>query len=512
MKIDNTKKVDLDLSTLGGKGYYTSLLQKNNIRTPNGFVLSHDVLANVDSHIDEIITNFNKLSCKYVSVRSSASNEDSGSESLAGFYKTFLYVDGDGLIDRVKECYSFHLSSENKKNKFSILVQEMITSKISGVCFTANPLTGEKEYIVESAYGLCEGVVSGKVTPSRYIIDKDRNISKNIKTQGLLCVYDEKYRKVIYKRLDEKEYADIEGEKLDKLIVLSGSIEKILGCPSDIEWCIDEDNELCILQARPISSINNKDVIDNNNYSVKYRETDSIWRQDLGFRSKVESPYEFTIFRNIVRYSTGGDFITLISDIDRDNTEKYANDLFYDKGKINYIFSSIKKINEKYNEWFNQWFLFEFSELNLDEISDVIKGVISINLETKRFYEITGTNYTTQYLRRLQDNLGDDFSLLIEPFDFDLIDIELMDWYKLYEECGGKFYKNKLTSHLYEYPWLCSGVSSASDIEHYLSDRWDYTRIELDSSTVTIQEIIKKKIEERDSRNHQKIEIINTIT
>ena len=55
--------------------------------------------------------------------------------------------------------------------RLAVVVQEMISSEVSGVAFTANPITGlRSEVIIDSTYGLGEALVSGLVTPDHYEI------------------------------------------------------------------------------------------------------------------------------------------------------------------------------------------------------------------------------------------------------------------------------------------------------------------------------------------------------
>ena len=68
----------------------------------------------------------------------------------------------------------------------AVVVQKMIQPKISGVCFTAHPVTKNRgQMVIEAGYGCGEAIVGGIITPDTYIIQKkdkailDKNISRS---------------------------------------------------------------------------------------------------------------------------------------------------------------------------------------------------------------------------------------------------------------------------------------------------------------------------------------------
>ncbi|CAF5227486.1 unnamed protein product, partial [Rotaria magnacalcarata] len=63
----------------------------------------------------------------------------------------------------------------------------MVFSEVSGVAFTANPITGlRNEVVIDSTYGLGEALVSGLVTPDHYeiLIDRNENVEIRLKKIG----------------------------------------------------------------------------------------------------------------------------------------------------------------------------------------------------------------------------------------------------------------------------------------------------------------------------------------
>ena len=118
-------------------------------------------------------------------VRSSATAEDLGAASFAGQHSTYYYVDAPHLLQMVRKCWASLWSPEAVSYRathgidgasvhMAVVVQEMIASEVSGVAFTANPVTGSKdELIIESSWGMGAAIVDGRVTPDRYVVERD---------------------------------------------------------------------------------------------------------------------------------------------------------------------------------------------------------------------------------------------------------------------------------------------------------------------------------------------------
>jgi len=111
-------------------------------------------------------------------VRSSGTAEDLGEASFAGQHETYYYVRADRLLQMVKHCWASLWSTEAVSYRttqgidhssvfMAVVVQEMIQSKISGVTFTANPVTGDRDQIVtESSWGMGAVIVDGRAVRS----------------------------------------------------------------------------------------------------------------------------------------------------------------------------------------------------------------------------------------------------------------------------------------------------------------------------------------------------------
>lgn len=228
--------------------------------------VSKDILESYDNSFSE---------GSRVAVRSSATSEDMEDSSFAGQQDTYLNIKKDNLVRKVKECWSSLFTERaclyrdehkisHEESEMAVLVQQMVDAELSGVMFTNNPLNGDDELTIESAWGLGEGVVSGEVTPDRYIIDGetgDINI-KDLSTKRKMFEWDGSETTVSEVPDSKKEVETLDEDKIRMLWESANNILEHYGEPQDVEWAIYENN-LYILQSRPITSI--KDNMTENN-------------------------------------------------------------------------------------------------------------------------------------------------------------------------------------------------------------------------------------------------------
>jgi len=208
----------------------------------------------------------------FVAVRSSATAEDLPGSSFAGQQETFLNVRGeDDLIHYVRRCWSslftpraiFYRTQRgfpHEKVLISVAVQKMVNSKAAGVMFTLHPVTGDRSKIViEASWGLGEAVVSGSVTPDRFVVDKDtlEVLSKEIADKTVEYVRDPETGKTIHAEVppERRKIPCLTDEEIKRLAELAKRIEQHYGTPQDIEFAIDKDlpfpENVFIVQSRP---------------------------------------------------------------------------------------------------------------------------------------------------------------------------------------------------------------------------------------------------------------------
>ena len=135
----------------------------------------------------------------------------------------------------------------------AVNLQMMCPSEVSGVMFTAHPVQPALgQMIVESAYGLGEAVVLGKVTPDRFVLDDktgailERHIARKETRVATLAADGQGQTGAI----DE---ASLRDEQIAELAQLGLRVAKYFGHPCDIEWALSQ-GQFYLLQSRAIKS------------------------------------------------------------------------------------------------------------------------------------------------------------------------------------------------------------------------------------------------------------------
>lgn len=212
-----------------------------------------------------------------LAVRSSATAEDSAEASFAGLQDTYLWVNGvEAVLTSVCSCwaslYSVPSISYRRKDgtpesgvAIAVVVQRMVDARSAGVMFTRSPLTGDRSVItIEAAWGLGSAVVSGEVTPDRFVIGKitgqisARDISDKRRQDvpaengGIKHVETSKELRCV---------PSISDEELKALAEIGRKLERHYGRPQDIEWAIDRSGEILLLQSRPETVWSGKDSV-----------------------------------------------------------------------------------------------------------------------------------------------------------------------------------------------------------------------------------------------------------
>lgn len=231
-----------------------------------------------DEIAKHILDAYHKLSGKvglvdvFVAVRSSATAEDLPDASFAGQQETFLNVrGGEELIESVRKCWSSLFTPRaifyrvekgfaHEKVLISVGVQKMVNSKAAGVIFTLDPVTGDQgKIVIEGVYGLGEAVVSGAVSPDRYVVDKDtlKIIEKKVATKKVEYVRDPKTGKTIHSEIpaERQNTPCLTDQEVIRLAELAKRIEEHYGRAQDIEFAVDKDfgfpENVFIVQSRP---------------------------------------------------------------------------------------------------------------------------------------------------------------------------------------------------------------------------------------------------------------------
>jgi phosphoenolpyruvate synthase/pyruvate phosphate dikinase len=204
-----------------------------------------------------------------VSVRSSATAEDTASAAFAGQHDTYLNVPRENIAERIKACwlslwsdralmYRRQVGVGVLDTSMAVVLQTMVQADVAGVAFSVDPVAGNLDcVIIDANYGLGESVVSGEAQVDHWQIDKQTG-------QTRLERLAEKHVKIVGEPGGGTVEVELHGAQrlapvldsaqLAQLLSLVQAIEKAYGFPQDIEWALAGGN-FYVLQSRPITSI-----------------------------------------------------------------------------------------------------------------------------------------------------------------------------------------------------------------------------------------------------------------
>lgn len=206
-----------------------------------------------------------------VAVRSSATAEDTAALSFAGMHESMLNIRGeDELLGAIRGCWRslfgertiYYRAKQGVSQAaldIAVVVQCQIESQCSGVMFTSDPATGDASALtIESSVGLGETVVSGQVSPDRFVVRK---------ADGTIVERDVRRKDVAIDSVDgggtrrrtldarEANAVSIDDADVLALAALGRRVEDHYGTPQDIEWARDADGALWLVQSRPITTL-----------------------------------------------------------------------------------------------------------------------------------------------------------------------------------------------------------------------------------------------------------------
>ncbi len=308
------KKEDIPL--VGGKGANLGEMYNFGIPVPNGFVVTAQAYENVINHnalqpvimeiirrtevtnqkelekasikiqrlihtadipnelVKEIFDSYKSLkkgdTTPLVAVRSSATAEDLPDASFAGQQESYLDIKGEAnLIQAIRSAWGslwgaraiFYRATkgyDHFKVLLAVPVQLMIQSEVSGVVFSVNPVSKNKnQVVVEAVWGLGDYMVQGVVNPDHYIVNKkDLTIhSRQIVSQSIMEVRSHpsgvKKVDVPKAKVNLRKLTD---EQVIEVAKLSIKVHQHYFFPQDSEFAVEE-GKVYLVQTRPITTL-----------------------------------------------------------------------------------------------------------------------------------------------------------------------------------------------------------------------------------------------------------------
>lgn len=300
------------LPIAGGKGANLGELSRiEGIRVPDGFCITtdayreltenhqelnlllteleqlpaenHKVISETSNHIHQIITNIEippviqkAISDRLLTfgetdayaVRSSATAEDLPTASFAGQQDTFLNVTGtESILKHIPKCWASLFTERavtyriqhgfgHRQIQLSVVIQKMVFPQVSGIMFTADPITSNRNISsIDAGYGLGEALVSGLVNADTYRIQGGQITDRKIPLKKH-AIYPLPEGGTMEQELEpenqhEQVLTDLQILELERI---GRRIEAHFGYPQDIEWCLD-NGVFYIVQSRPITTL-----------------------------------------------------------------------------------------------------------------------------------------------------------------------------------------------------------------------------------------------------------------
>jgi pyruvate,water dikinase len=265
----------------------TSSLKKISEEIKNFFYQAH--FSSV--MYDELFEAYSKISKEAISlaVRSSATYEDSTDCSCAGQHDSFLHIESfEQVLESIKKVmaslfneraliYRLHNNIDLYSVSMAILIQEMVFSSemVSGVLFTVDPITGFNSYVIQSVWGLGEGLVQGISNADDYMVDKrglknqkSAIIKKKIVKKLHKLIYVNKIIQLIELSENQKKMPTLSDEQIMEVALIGQQLEsfwkKQMGKEIylDSEWVYDQSkNKFYVVQVRPETIFNSKDSV-----------------------------------------------------------------------------------------------------------------------------------------------------------------------------------------------------------------------------------------------------------
>ncbi|MDQ2689465.1 MAG: hypothetical protein M3Y29_04230, partial [Chloroflexota bacterium] len=171
-------------------------------------------------------------------VRSSGVGEDGVERSFAGMYETLLGVEADAvpaaaeqvlLSVRARRVEAYGSAADGG---MAVIVQRMVTPAAAGVALTADPIGGDRRVcIVTAVRGLGDRLVSGRSVGDEWVVGEAGAVA----------------RRTPERAIGAAQAARVASE--------ARRIASVMGSPQDVEWALDADGQLWILQARPMTAL-----------------------------------------------------------------------------------------------------------------------------------------------------------------------------------------------------------------------------------------------------------------
>jgi pyruvate,water dikinase len=232
-----------------------------------------------------------------VAIRSSAPEEDTAKASFAGLHESYINIKGlDAILEHICKVwaslwsdaallYRQEIGLNVEKSAMAVVIQAIVPGERSGVVFTRSP-NDASQGVIESVYGLNQGLVDGTVEPDRWILDRKTNniISHTPATRRYWMVPIE--QGIQLEPLPERIVKTAPLDEEEAVVVFSQArrTEEFFGTSQDVEWTFKDDS-FVFLQSRPITTLSGGKSDDNRGWYLSlHRSFENL----KALRDKIE--------------------------------------------------------------------------------------------------------------------------------------------------------------------------------------------------------------------------------
>src|SRR5579885_1505410 len=200
----------------------------------------------IPEDIQEEISRFLSLSGENNAwaVRSSATAEDLPTASFAGQQETYLNIIGkEAILKHISKCwaslftdraiiYRLQNGFDHRKVQLAVVVQKMVFPQVSGILFTADPVTSNRKVVsIDASFGLGEALVSGLVNADTYKVRNGKIIEKKIATRKPIFALKDGGTKEQESEPEQQNRQALTDEQVLQLERTGRKIEEHFGCP-----------------------------------------------------------------------------------------------------------------------------------------------------------------------------------------------------------------------------------------------------------------------------------------
>jgi pyruvate,water dikinase len=234
---------------------------------------------------------------KSVVVRSSAPEEDDASASFAGLHESYLNVRGiAAILEHIRKVwaslwsdaallYRQEIGLDIHKSAMAVVVQEIVVGDRSGVAFTCNP-NNDAQGIIESVYGLNQGLVDGAIEPDRWVLDRQQRSILNhtaVERKSWMIPFENSIQLApLPAELAQKP--PLVAQEAISVFDMAMQSEDYFGAPQDVEWTF-KNEKLYLLQSRPITTLGSDKSDDRRSWYLSLHRSFENLKQ---LRSRIE--------------------------------------------------------------------------------------------------------------------------------------------------------------------------------------------------------------------------------